>query len=84
MTERVSPPGRGELAWRFFALGQTAKVGFHGSRAAALAKAVKPAIIIQTSTYRKSGFDGSTAAAVKGPYAVFLREDQWNMQPDNN
>ena len=27
---------------------------------------------------------GGTAAAVKGPCAVFLREDQWNMQPDNN
>ena len=73
------------MAWRFFALGQAAKVGFHGSGAATLAKAVKPAIIIQTSTYRKSGFDGGAAAAVKGPYAVFfLREDQWNMQPDNN
>ena len=68
MTERVSPPG--ELAWRFFALGQAAKVGFHGSGAATLAKAVKPAII-HTSTYRKSGFDGSTAAAVKGPMLFF-------------
>ena len=54
-----------------FAPGQAAKVGFHGSGAAALAKAVKPAII-QTSTYRKSRFDGGTAAAVKGPYAVFF------------
>ena len=72
MTERVSPPGRGELAWRFFALGQAEKVGFHGSGAATLAKAVKPAIIIHTSTYRKSGFDGSTAAAVKGPMLFFF------------
>ena len=38
----------------------------------AFAKAVKPAIIIQTSTYRKSGFDGSTAAAVKGPMLFFF------------
>ena len=66
------------------ALGQAAKIDFKGIGPAALEKAVKPAIIIQTSTYRKSGFDGGTAAAVKGTCAIFLREYQWNMQPDNN
>ena len=81
MTERVSPRGVGTA---LLALGQAAKVDFHGSGGATLAKAVKPAIIIRASTYRKSGFDGGTAAAVKGPCAIFLREDQWNMQPDNN
>ena len=69
MTERVSPPGGVGMA--LFALGQAAKVGFHGSGAATLAKAVKPAIIVQTSAYQRSGFDGSTAAAVKGPMLFF-------------
>ena len=55
-----------------FAPGQAAKVDFHGSGAAALAKAAKSAIIIHTSTYQRSGFDGGTAAAVKGPCAIFF------------
>ena len=49
------------MAWCFFALGQAAKVGFHGSGAATLAKAVRP-VIIQTYSYRENGFIGGNEA----------------------
>ena len=37
------------------------KTGFHGSRVAALAKAVRP-VIIQTYSYRENGFIGGNEA----------------------